>query len=99
MVILLYHKALGEMVFMAELQLCTNLARNITLKILLALITILLVVVLSTPTPICLLLLFTTHQFLPSTAFRVMCSTRVFYHILVDLLLDILMALFLLRRF
>ena len=44
--------------------------------------------------PLCLFLLFTTHQFLPSTAFRVMCSTRVFYHILVDLLLGILMALF-----
>ena len=28
--------------------------------------------------PLCLLLLFITHQFLPSTAIRVMCSTRVF---------------------
>ena len=44
--------------------------------------------------PLCLLLLFTTHRFLPSTRFRVMCSTRVFYHKLVDLLLGILMALF-----
>ena len=46
--------------------------------------------------PLCLLLLFTTHQFRPSTAFRVMCSTRVFNHILVDLLLGILKALFVL---
>ena len=91
---LLYHKTIGKMVIMAELQLCTNLVPSIPLTILLALITILLVVVLSTPTPLCFLLLFTTHQFLPSTAFRVMCSTRVFYHILVDLLLGILMALF-----
>ena len=44
--------------------------------------------------PLCLLLQLTTHQFLPRTAFRVMCSTRVIYHILVDLLLGIMMALF-----
>ena len=93
-VILLYHKTIGKMVFMAELQLCTNLAPSIPLTVLLALITILLRVVLSTPTPLCLLLLFTTHQFHPSTAFRVICSTRVFYLILVDLLPGILMALF-----
>ena len=49
------------MVFMAELQLCTKLAPSIPLTILLALITILLVVVLSTPTPLCLLLLFTNN--------------------------------------